>query len=162
MIKNVRKEKNDQDVSEFYRFVIWRGWWWCRIESRRFGREMNRLVGGASGVSVRRDLVMFHRVVRLHLGTVARLPNTLPHFPKHRSSVYLFFVVEQFAAAENVPRLAANWVLKSDIQQRFSERICVYPKPYLTLWNADVIINKHSNLQTNVRFDDLRRCGDWA
>ena len=100
MIKNLRKERKDQDVSEFYRFVIWRGKG-CRIESRRFGREMYHLVCGASGVSVRRDLVMFHRLARPHLGSVARLLNTLTHFSKHRSSICLCFIGERFAAAEN-------------------------------------------------------------
>ena len=78
-----------------------RGGGWCRIESRRFGREMYRLVCGSSGMSVRRDLAMYHRLARPHLGGVARLLNTLRHFSNHRSSVCLCFIGEQFAAAEN-------------------------------------------------------------
>jgi hypothetical protein len=78
MMKNLQKEKKNEDVSEFYRFVIF--WGGIRTESWRFGREIYRLVCVGSGVSVRRDLAMFHRVAKPHPGSAARLLHKSTHF----------------------------------------------------------------------------------
>jgi hypothetical protein len=160
MIKNLRKDKYEQDVSESYRFVIcWLGGGGGVVELRA-----EDLVARCIVLSVEQVVCLSEETWWCFTGWRGPMSELL-----HASWIHCLILrnidIQSVSGSQenNLLQLRINrdW-LRTEYQSLISssvyQNVSAYSqKPYLTLWNADVTRYKYSNWQTSVRFEVLWR-----